>query len=112
MSCPAGATRPELWKYVLGGLIALIVLIPLWTTFVMIVIEPESLTIQEQTMSNRLLWWVAGPAAVVGLFFGVHWMKASQNVSVGEMHGQRQVRQVVESDQTKREYVLEVIGLG
>ncbi|RJG15728.1 type VI lipase adapter Tla3 domain-containing protein [Massilia cavernae] len=104
------ATPPNLGKYVLVALLALVVLIPLWTIFVMVVIEPESLTIQEQTMSKRFWWWVAGPAAMVGIFFGTHWMKASQHAQAAELHAQAQ--QPLESDKARREYVLEVIGLG
>ncbi|CDG82448.1 type VI lipase adapter Tla3 domain-containing protein [Janthinobacterium agaricidamnosum] len=104
---------PTLWKYLLGALIALIILIPLWTIFVMVVVQPGSLMMQEQTMSNRLLWWVAGPVVVVTLFFGVRWMAASNQVQAKEQHAQAaQAQQVAASEQSRREYVLEVIGLG
>ena len=109
MSAPA---TPKLWKYLLGTLIALFILIPLWTVFVMVVLRPESLTMQEQTMSNRLLWWVAGPVAVVALFFGARWVNASNLVQMKEHHEQVQSHVVVATDQSRREYVLEVIGLG
>jgi len=111
MSAAAAVLPPKLWKYLLGALIALIILIPLWTIFLMVVLEPASLMTQgEQTVSNRLLWWVAGPVVVVALFFGTRWMAASNKAQVKEQHVQAQ--HVVATVQSKREYVLEVIGLG
>jgi hypothetical protein len=104
---------PKLWKYLLGALVALIILIPMWTIFVMVVVQPESLTMQEQTLKNRLWWWVAGPVAAVALLFGARWMLASNKMPAkDEQHAQTQTQQVVASDQSSREYVLEVIGLG
>jgi hypothetical protein len=107
-----GLSPRKLWKYLLGALIALILLIPLWTVFVMVVIRPESLTLQEQTMGNRLLWWVATPVVAVGLFFGARWMMASKTAQATHMHAQTQPYQNMGRDQSRREYVLEVIGLG
>ena len=111
MSAVTAVRPPKLWKYLLGALVALIILIPLWTIFLMMVLEPASLMTQgEQTVSNRLLWWVAGPVMVVALFFGTRWIAASNKVQVKEQHVQAQ--HVVANEQSKREYVLEVIGLG
>ncbi|WP_426100941.1 type VI lipase adapter Tla3 domain-containing protein [Massilia sp. TSP1-1-2] len=113
MNGRATGESPKLWKFLLAALIALIILIPLWTIFVMSVVRPESLLIQEQTMGNRMLWWVAGPVAVVALFFGVRWIGATNKVQAKEVHVQAaQTQQIVATDQSKREYVLEVIGLG
>ena len=112
MSGTATAESPKLWKFLLGALIALIILIPLWTMFVMAVVQPESLSM-EQTMSNRLMWWVAGPVAVVALLFGARWMVASNKAPTSLQQAQAaQTQQGRATDQSKREYVLEVIGLG
>lgn len=70
MSSIAEKARIHSAKYVIGAILTLIVLIPLWTVFVMTVIEPGSLTIQEQTMGNRILWWVVGPVLAVSALFG------------------------------------------
>jgi hypothetical protein len=91
---------------------ALIILIPPWTIFVMLVLQPESLMTQEQTMGNRLWWWIMGPAALVALLFGARWMTASKNAHAAHQHVQVQMQQAVATEQSKREYVLEVIGLG
>lgn len=68
---------------------------------------------KKQTMRNRLLWWVAEPVAVVALLSGARWMSASDKVQAKEQHAQAaQTPQVVATEQSKREYVLKVIGLG
>ncbi|UVW27212.1 DUF2875 family protein [Massilia sp. H6] len=108
----ASSGRVGSWKYLLGAVFALIILIPVWTVFVMTVIEPESLTLREQTLGNRILWWVAPPAIVVSALLGVLSVNASktvQNAGQGESKA-AQVQSLTE--QQKREYVLEVIGLG
>ena len=55
-------------------------------------------------------WGVLLPTAVVGLLFGARWTMASKDVQTKPP--QAQAQQVAVSDQAKREYVLEVIGLG
>jgi hypothetical protein len=103
---------PKLGRYLLGCAIAMIVLIPLWTIFVMSVIQPVSLISQEQTMGVRLWWWVAGPVTVIALFAGARWATAANN-ALPAAQAQVQAQQPpAPTDQAKREYVLEVIGLG
>jgi hypothetical protein len=63
-------------------------------------------------MGNRLWWWVATPVLAVGLLFGARWMTASKNAHAAHQHAQVQMQQAVATEQSKREYVLEVIGLG
>ncbi len=99
-------------KYLVGAFLVLLILVPCWTAFVMTVIEPESLVNQEQTMGNRILWWVAGPTILVTALFGTHWVKASRQVHGKTQEVAEQTQQTTQSDQQKREYVLEVIGLG
>lgn len=112
MSNAAIPQSPKLWKYLVGALILLIAIVPLWVAVVMVFLQPESLMMQEQAMSNRLLWWVAGPVLVVALCFGARWTLASKNAQ--GVHGEvrMQTQQIVAPDQSKREYMLEVIGLG
>ncbi len=112
MSIKAGEAQVHPAKYVIGAILALIVLTPLWTVFVMTVIEPDSLTIQEQTMGNRILWWVVGPVIAVAALFGAQWVKASKNGQATQKNVAVQVQQAAQSEQQRREYVLEVIGLG
>ncbi len=63
-------------------------------------------------MSNRILWWVIIPLLAVGLVFGANWLRAPSNGRAANGKVQVQTQQVVASAKEKREYVLEVIGLG
>ena len=56
-------------------------------------------------------WGVLLPVAAVTLALGARWTMASKNVQ-GKQQTQGHTHQVAVSDQAKREYVLEVIGLG
>ncbi|MDC8759012.1 type VI lipase adapter Tla3 domain-containing protein [Janthinobacterium fluminis] len=65
-------------------------------------------------MNKRLLWWVAGPLAVVALAFGGRWIMTSKAAKAGEQQTVKttQPQDAASSQRDKREYVLEVIGLG
>jgi hypothetical protein len=113
MNSSASVNHPSQWKY---PLIALLVLILLSTLFVARLIQPESfIPEQEQSMNTTWIlpvikWAVLLPVGVVALLFGARWTMASKNVQTKDP--QSQTQQVAVSDQAKREYVLEVIGLG
>lgn len=98
--------------YVAGAVLALVILIPVWTVFVMTIIEPASLTIGEQAMGNRILWWVLGPAVLVATLFGTHWVKAAKTEKPAQRGDASQAQTASLNEQQRREYVLEVIGLG
>ena len=99
-------------RYFFGAVLALVGLIPAWTIFVMTVVQPEVLINREQTMGNRMLWWVMGPTVLVAALFGTQWVKASKNAQRAQQEADPHSRQAVQSAQQRREYVLEVIGLG
>ena len=103
---------PKVGRYLLGCAIAMIFLIPLWTIFVMSVIQPVSLMSQEQTMEVRLWWWVAGPVTAIALFAGASWVMAAKYAQPGAQVQAQGQQPTVHTDQAKREYVLEVISLG
>lgn len=98
--------------HVIGAVLALVLLIPLWMVFVMTVIEPASLTMGEQTMGNRFMWWVLGPAVLVATLFGTHWVKAARSEKQVKQSDAQQTQTAILNEQQRREYVLEVIGLG
>lgn len=117
MSGAKSLQRPKLWKYLGGGVLALTILTPLWILFVAQVIQPDSFSqTQEQSMNNKWIWSVVGwgavlPVAMVALTLGVRWTMAIKGVPAGaKMAGMEQSAPT--GVQTKREYVLEVIGLG
>jgi hypothetical protein len=111
MSKVIANTQASPTKYFIRAFLVLVILIPLWTAFVMAVIEPSSLTNQEQTMGNRILWWVMAPVVLVATLFGTHWLKASKSAQQSQQKVTIPAEQQA-SAQQKREYVLEVIGLG
>ena len=101
----------------MGILLALVGLIPLWMLFVEQVIQPDSLILtEEQSMSKNWIavvrWYVLLPIAVVTLFFWARGTMASKNALPNQQKTQVQTQQAAASDQSKREYVLEIIGLG
>jgi hypothetical protein len=116
MSSAASANPSKLWKYLLIALIAVLVLTPLWTLFVARVIQPDSFILnQEQAMSDKWIWpavkWgLLLPIVAASLVFGARWSMASKKGAAPQQQAHQQ--QSVVSNQTKREYVLEVIGLG
>ncbi|HEY0060501.1 MAG TPA: DUF2875 family protein [Telluria sp.] len=61
-------------------------------------------------MSKQLLWWIAGSVAVATLFFWARWSSAQNKFKADDRPLQAQ--QIAASAQYKRDYVLEVIGLG
>jgi hypothetical protein len=110
---------PVLWKYALWALVALLILIPVWVLVVMLVIQPDVLTTQEQSMSNRLLWWVAMPLAIVVAVAGGRWALASntataenRRVATSMPTSQAAPTPVSPVEKSQREYVLEVVSLG
>lgn len=112
MRSGGGETGTGAGRYVIGALLALVILIPLWMVFVMTVIEPASLTMREQTMGNRFMWWVLGPAVLVATLFGTHWVKAARSEKQVKQSNAQQIQAATLNEQQRREYVLEVIGLG
>ena len=105
-------SRTRAGIHVIGAILALVILIPVWTVFVMTVIEPESLTLGEQTMGNRILWWVLGPVVLAATLFGTHWVKAARSEKLLQRTNTVQAQEASLNEKQKREFVLEVIGLG
>jgi hypothetical protein len=104
------------WKYVLGAAIALIILVPLWMAFDILVLRPQAINQPETTMTR--LWWFGVPVMAVVVLLGGRWMFASQQAQA------RQLQFKVEAEKTeqrlaeahtelgRRQYVLEVISMG
>ncbi len=63
-------------------------------------------------MGNRMLWWVMGPTVLVLTLFGTHWVKESKRAHQAPNNVALDSTKEIVSEQQKREYVLEVIGLG
>lgn len=106
------SARGRAGVYVTSAVLTLVFLIPIWTVFVMTVIEPESLIMGEQTMGNRILWWILAPFVLVAGLFGAHWGNATKSDKAIRQADTQRTQAASLSEQQKREYVLEVIGLG
>ncbi|WKB50895.1 type VI lipase adapter Tla3 domain-containing protein [Eleftheria terrae] len=108
--------RAKPWKYLLGGIVALLVLVPLWMLFIML-IHPEP-SMSETMMSKRLAWWAAAPVIAVIAVVGWRWHGASQgsNTAGSTSRSSTTLEQPSASTGTAtsadREYVLEVVSLG
>ncbi len=116
MSNAAQPQRPRAWLYLLVTALLLILVIPAWTLFLMLVIQPSSL-MQEPALSRQIFWFVAVPALVVFGLVGGSWQSAvakSKPVPAQAQPPEAAASQSVSNsvERAQREYVLEVISLG
>jgi len=109
---------PKAWQYITLSLMALLILIPLWMMFVSLVLQPEYTVNPEVSMTNRMMWWLIAPVTAVALFAGWRWQAASTQAKAAQEAPALQVEPAPPAASTpvdevaRREYVLEVIGLG
>jgi hypothetical protein len=110
--------RPAMWKYLLGALIAFPVLFLLWTVIDLGVLRPEVTETDMETTMNKLRW-LGIPLLIVITLFGGKWLIDAHAANGREREWQLKTQQLKAQDalakkteQSKREYVLEVLGLG
>jgi len=110
----AAKRAPRWYVYVLGAVIAVIVAIPVWIVFVMLVIQPSSLMNLEQTMGNRIFWLIIIPVVLVALLFTSMWRTAVRRAQVPSpvIGAVQEESDAAHLEQAKREYVLEIMGMG
>jgi hypothetical protein len=114
---PVHIGRPKAWKYILGALIAFPFLLLLWLVFDFRVWHPELLNVDVETTMDRVRWFGVPLLAVVVLFGG-KWTKDSFAANAREQEWQQKTQQLKEqeaaarTEKARREYVLEVLGLG
>jgi Protein of unknown function (DUF2875) len=114
----SSSQAPQVWRYAVVALLALVVLIPLWMMFVSLVIQPEYTRSYEVGMTNKLMWWLIAPVVAVTVFTGWRWQVASSQAGnspqqLSNIQGPLAVRQSAEeAAKAHREYVLEIIGMG
>lgn len=110
-------SRPRMWKYILGAVLAFPVSLLLWLWFDLQVWHPEALYVDRETTMDKVRWFGV-PLLVIAVLFGGKWLKDAAAASVREHAWQQKVQQLREqeeaarSEQARREYVLEVLGLG
>ena len=109
--------HPKRWQYLLGAGVMFVVLVPLWTMFDVRILEPDSLT-QAEIPMQKLFLWFGVPALAVGLAFGGQWLALAHEAEVRQEQFKEQVARArkvqaeARTEQGRREYVLEIIGLG
>jgi len=110
----AAKRAPRWYLYVLGAVIAVIVAIPVWIVFVMLVIQPSSLMNAEQTMGNRVFWLIIIPVALVALLFAGMRRTAARSAQAPStaIIAVQEAPDTAHLEQAKREYVLEIMGMG
>jgi hypothetical protein len=73
--------------------------------------NPDHLRMGEKTMDIRSLWWTIALVIAIALIAGIRWVSAAMDVhsikAIPEVKAQQ-----TQSHQARREYVLEVIGMG
>lgn len=105
----AMANQRSLRHDILWGGLALLILVPTWTWFVTRVIQPDSLIHSELSVSKIVLWLVATPIALVGAVIAWRQLSAGGGSTVTQAHASEAA---VVATVDKRDYTLEVIGLG
>lgn len=109
--------RPKAWKYILGAVLVFPLLFLLWLTFDILVLRPELANVDVETTMDRIRWFGVPLLAVVVLFGG-KWLLASTQANAREREWQQTTQQLKAREVTahagkaRREYVLEVLGLG
>jgi hypothetical protein len=112
-----GITRPKAWKHAAGAVIAFPFLFLVWLTFDFRVLHPELANVTMETTMDRLRWFGVPLVAVI-LLFGGKWIYSSFAANARERAWQQKNQQLKEqeaaahTEKARREYVLEVIGLG
>lgn len=110
-------TRPKAWKYILGAVSAFPFLFLLWLVFDFRVWHPELANVNVETTMDRVRWFGV-PLLAVAVLFGGKWIKDSFAANAREQAWQQKTQQFKEheaaarTEKARREYVLEVLGLG
>ena len=109
-------SQPKKLKYALGIVMALLILIPLWFILDFFVLHTELQSKRETAMD--ISRWIGVPVVVVVLLSGGYWLSATHRAHSREQEWKQQNENIqkqqaqAETEQGRREYVLEVIGLG
>jgi len=109
---------PRVWKYVLGALITFPILFFLWVVLDFRVLRPELANIDVGTTMDKIRWF-GTPLLLVTVLFGGKWLIDTYDAYGRNREWQERVLQLKErdasekiSEQSRREYVLEVLSLG
>ncbi|WEF31998.1 type VI lipase adapter Tla3 domain-containing protein [Pseudoduganella chitinolytica] len=110
-------SRPKGWKYLVGATAGLLVFLSVSFLLDVEVVHPEAIN-GNQEMMMPVIRWFAVPLAAITLLFGASWIVASVKADARqrvwhEKNLQLKANEAAsKSEKARREYVLEVIGLG
>lgn len=109
---------PRTWKYILGAVITFPILFLLWVVFDFRVMRPELTNIDVGTTMDKIRWFGI-PALTVAVLFGGKWLVDTYDAHKRRDEWYVKVEQLKEqeareriSEQSRREYVLEVLSVG
>lgn len=109
--------RPKPWRYFVGAVLAFPLVFVGWLIFDVRVLYPELMGVNVETTMDRIRWF-AVPLAVVMFYFGGQWLKQSRAADQRAQEWQQKINELhahqaaLRDETRRREYVLEVIGLG
>lgn len=109
--------RPKTWRYVAGAAAVYPLLLVLWLIYDFRFFNPELLNLDMETTMDKMRWFGI-PLIVVIVMFGSSWQVASFKADAREsawqhkIHQLKQLEAAANNAQARREYVLEVLGLG
>jgi hypothetical protein len=108
--------RPDIWKYLQGAVVLFLILL---AAYAAIETDEFRAVIRGQSeMEMRKLWWIAVPALAIVVVLSSHWVSASRQFQTRQARSkvQQELAQQrlaeARTEKGRREYVLEVIGLG
>jgi len=111
-------SAPKAWKYAFGAVTTFPVLFLLWVEFDFRVLRPEVAYIDMETTMDKVRWFGL-PLLVIVVLFGGKWLFDVSAADGRERKWQQKIHQLKQqeaierkSEQSRREYVLEVLGLG
>ena len=117
MSYAATFGRPKPWRYVVLAAFVFPVLAFLWLIFDFRVLHPELATVEDFTMLDKLRW-IGVPLLTVAIIFGgsfgvqAYKADARQQAWNAKAEQLKTIEAELRDETARREYVLEVIGLG
>ena len=110
--------RPKTWKYFLGVVLTFPILFSLWIVVDVRVLRPELTDIDMGTTMNKLRWFGI-PLLTAITLFGGKWLIDVHAANGREREWELKTQQLnkqeelaKKSERSRREYVLEVLGLG
>lgn len=115
---PVPIQPPKMWKYLLVAALLFLVLTPLWIALDLWLLHPEILSQPETETAMARLRWIGMPLLLIAVILGWHFLETKTEVYAQENKirlkalQDKNLKSQAASSKDRREYVLEVMGLG